>query len=148
LLLDYLDRNPACNGVFAAWELANKSNNSPLSAAALSCLTSLVRLASTDPFTSSNSELLKALFSTQYAPYFERSLNPGRNDVTTAVLKLANVLVGFAGGKYARKVFNSFTWSPKVSPPALFLSGCCCCWADALPRPRSRVDCTRLASGV
>ncbi|KWU41852.1 hypothetical protein RHOSPDRAFT_36620 [Rhodotorula sp. JG-1b] len=115
LLLDYLDRNPACNGVFAAWELANKSNNSPLSAAALSCLTSLVRLASTDPFTSSNSELLKALFSTQYAPYFERSLNPGRNDVTTAVLKLANVLVGFAGGKYARKVFNSFTWSPKVT---------------------------------
>ncbi|GAA5984401.1 hypothetical protein JCM10908_003333 [Rhodotorula pacifica] len=114
LLLDYLKQNPGCNGVFAAWELANKTNNSPLSAAALSCLTSLVRLASTDPFTASP-EIIKQLFSAQYAPYFERSLNPGRNDVTTAVLKLCNVLVGFAGGKYARKVFGSFSWSPKVT---------------------------------
>ncbi|GAA5877773.1 hypothetical protein JCM3774_000753 [Rhodotorula dairenensis] len=114
LLLDYVKQNPACNGVLAAWELANKTNNSPLSAAALSCLTSLVRLASTDPFTSSP-EILKSLFSAQYAPYFERSLNPGRNDVTTAALKLCNALVGFAGGKYARKVFASFSWSPKVT---------------------------------
>jgi hypothetical protein len=41
-------------------------------------------------------------------------LNPGRNDVTTAALKLCNVLVGFGGGKYARKVFGCFGWSPKV----------------------------------
>ncbi|BGO95132.1 hypothetical protein NBRC10512_006416 [Rhodotorula toruloides] len=114
LLLDYLKLHPGCEGVFEAWDLANKTNNSPLSTAVLSCLTSLVRLASTDPFTPSP-DLLKTLLSPKYHPYLERSLNPGRNDVTTASLKLCNVLVGFGGGKYARKVFGCFGWSPKVT---------------------------------
>ncbi|BGP34984.1 hypothetical protein JCM10296v2_006808 [Rhodotorula toruloides] len=114
LLLDYLKLHPGCEGVFEAWDLANKTNNSPLSTAVLSCLTSLVRLASTDPFTPSP-DLLKTLLSPKYHPYLERSLNPGRNDVTTAALKLCNVLVGFGGGKYARKVFGCFGWSPKVT---------------------------------
>ncbi|GAA6049204.1 hypothetical protein JCM3770_003309 [Rhodotorula araucariae] len=114
LLLDYLKQNPGCEGIFAAWDLANKTNNSPLSTAVLSCLTSLVRLVSTDPFTPSP-ELVKTLLSPKYAPYFDRSLNPGRNDVTTAVLKLCNVLVGFGGGKFARRVFGCFGWSPKVT---------------------------------
>ncbi|KAK4329709.1 hypothetical protein RTBOTA2_005661 [Rhodotorula toruloides] len=114
LLLDYLKLHPGCEGVFEAWDLANKTNNSPLSSAVLSCLTSLVRLASTDPFTPSP-DLLKTLLSPKYHPYLERSLNPGRNDVTTAALKLCNVLVGFGGGKYARKVFGCFGWSPKVT---------------------------------
>ncbi|GAA5995357.1 Urb1p [Rhodotorula paludigena] len=114
LLLDYLKHNPGCEGVFAAWDLANKTNNSPLSTAVLSCLTSLIRLLSTDPFTPSP-ELVKTLLSAKYAPYFDRSLNPGRNDVTTAALKLCNVLVGFGGGRFARRVFGSFSWSPKVT---------------------------------
>ncbi|BGP43022.1 hypothetical protein JCM10449v2_007037 [Rhodotorula kratochvilovae] len=114
LLLDYLKQNPGCDGVFAAWDLANKTNNSPLSTAVLSCLTSLVRLVSTDPFTPSP-ELVKTLLSPKYSPYFDRSLNPGRNDVTTAVLKLCNVLVGFGGGKYSRRAFGCFSWSPKVT---------------------------------
>ncbi|GAA5921027.1 hypothetical protein JCM3775_004058 [Rhodotorula graminis] len=114
LLLDYLKHDPACQGVFASWDLANKTNNSPLAAAVLSCLASLVRLASTDPFNPSP-ELVKTLLSTKYAPYFDRSLNPGRNDVTTASLKLCNVLVGFGGGRFARRVFGCFSWSPKVT---------------------------------
>ncbi|GAA5902398.1 hypothetical protein JCM8208_007278 [Rhodotorula glutinis] len=114
LLLDYLKHDPACQGVFASWDLANKTNNSPLAAAVLSCLASLVRLASTDPFNPSP-ELVKTLLSPKYAPYFDRSLNPGRNDVTTASLKLCNVLVGFGGGRFARRVFGCFSWSPKVT---------------------------------
>ncbi|GAA6009612.1 hypothetical protein JCM10207_004124 [Rhodosporidiobolus poonsookiae] len=114
LLLDYLQHHPSCEGVFAAWDLANKTNNSPLAASVLSCLASLVRLLSTDPFTPSP-ELIKVLLGAQYTPYLERSLNPGRNDVTTAALKLANVLVGFAGGRFARKTFGAFGWSPKIT---------------------------------
>ncbi|GAA5920960.1 hypothetical protein JCM6882_004110, partial [Rhodosporidiobolus microsporus] len=112
LLLDYLQQNPGCEGIFAAWDLANKTNSSPLSAAVLSTLTSLLRLLSTDPFTPSP-VLIKTLLSAQYTPYLERALNPGRNDVTTAALKMCNVLVGFAGGRFARRVFGAFGWSPK-----------------------------------
>ncbi|GAA6043934.1 hypothetical protein JCM8097_000909 [Rhodosporidiobolus ruineniae] len=114
LLLDYLSQNPKAEGIFAAWDLANKTNNSPLAAAVLSCLTSVVRLLSTDPFTPSP-ELIKTLLSAQYTPHLERALNPGRNDVTTAALKLCNVLVGFAGGRFARRVFGAFGWSPKIT---------------------------------
>ncbi|GAA5853151.1 hypothetical protein JCM8547_000217 [Rhodosporidiobolus lusitaniae] len=114
LLLDYLQQNPGCEGVFAAWDLANKTNSSPLSTAVLSCLTSLLRLLSTDPFTPSP-EVIKTLLSAQYTPYLERALNPGRNDVTTAALKLSNVLVGFAGGRFARRLFGAFGWSPKIT---------------------------------
>ncbi|GAA6061946.1 hypothetical protein JCM10212_001988 [Sporobolomyces blumeae] len=114
LLLDYLKRYPGCDGIFNAWDWANKTNNSPLSTAILSCLTSLIRLLSTDPFTPSP-ELIKTLLSSKYTPYLERALNPGRNDVTTAALKLANVLVGFAGGRFARKLFGVFGWSPKIT---------------------------------
>ncbi|GAA5853484.1 hypothetical protein JCM9279_007252 [Rhodotorula babjevae] len=114
LLLDYLKHDPACQGVFASWDLANKTNNSPLAAAVLSCLASLVRLASTDPFNPSP-EIVKTLLAPKSAPYFDRSLNPGRNDVTTACLKLCNVLVGFGGGRFARRVFGCFSWSPKVT---------------------------------
>ncbi|GAA6025207.1 hypothetical protein JCM11491_004864 [Sporobolomyces phaffii] len=114
LVLDYLARNPRCDGIFTAWDYAHKTNSSPLSTAVLSCLTSLIRLLSTDPFTPSP-ELIKSLLSTKYAPYLERALNPGRNDVTTSALRLCNVLVGFAGGRFARKLFGAFGWSPKVT---------------------------------
>ncbi|BGP19579.1 hypothetical protein JCM10213_001382 [Rhodosporidiobolus nylandii] len=114
LLLDYLKHYPGAEGVFQAWDTANKTNSSPLSTAVLSCLTSLLRLLSTDPFTPSP-ELIKILLSAKYAPYLERALNPGRNDVTTAALKMANVLVGFAGGRFARRTFGCFGWSPKIT---------------------------------
>ncbi|CEQ40970.1 SPOSA6832_02649, partial [Sporobolomyces salmonicolor] len=114
LLLDYLKRYPGCEGVFSAWDLANKTNNSPLSTFVLSCLTSLIRLLSTDPFTPAP-ELIKTLLSAKYTPYLERALNPGRNDVTTAALKLCNVLVGFGGGRFARRLFGVFGWSPKIT---------------------------------
>ncbi|GAA5837662.1 hypothetical protein JCM3766R1_000547 [Sporobolomyces carnicolor] len=114
LLLDYLKKYPGCDGIFHAWDYANKTNNSPLSTAILSCLTSLIRLLSTDPFTPSP-ELIKTLLSAKYTPYLERALNPGRNDVTTSALRLCNVLVGFAGGRFAKKLFSAFGWSPKVT---------------------------------
>ncbi|GAA5926014.1 Urb1p [Sporobolomyces koalae] len=114
LLLDYLKQYPACDGIFHAWDFANKTNSSPLSTAILSCLTSLIRLLSTDPFTPSP-ELIKTLLSSKYTPYLERALNPGRNDVTTSALRLANVLVGFAGGRFAKKLFGAFGWSPKIT---------------------------------
>ncbi|GAA5969225.1 hypothetical protein JCM3765_007248 [Sporobolomyces pararoseus] len=114
LLLDYLKKYPGCDGIFHAWDYANKTNNSPLSTAILSCLTSLIRLLSTDPFTPSP-ELIKTLLSAKYTPYLERALNPGRNDVTTSALRLCNVLVGFAGGRFAKKLFGAFGWSPKVT---------------------------------
>ncbi|GAA5900082.1 hypothetical protein JCM5296_002051 [Sporobolomyces johnsonii] len=114
LLLDYLKRYPGCEGVFSAWDLANKTNNSPLSTYVLSCLTSLIRLLSTDPFTPAP-ELIKTLLGAKYTPYLERALNPGRNDVTTAALKLCNVLVGFGGGRFARRLFGVFGWSPKIT---------------------------------
>ncbi|GAA5910073.1 Urb1p [Sporobolomyces salmoneus] len=114
LLLDYLKKFPGCDGIFHAWDYANKTNNSPLSTAILSCLTSLIRLLSTDPFTPSP-DLIKTLLSSKYTPYLERALNPGRNDVTTSALRLCNVLVGFAGGRFAKKLFGAFGWSPKVT---------------------------------
>ncbi|GAA5826641.1 hypothetical protein JCM11251_002831 [Rhodosporidiobolus azoricus] len=114
LLLDYLQQNPTCEGIFQAWDLANKTNSSPLSSSILNTLTALLRLLSTDPFTPSP-PLIKTLLSAQYTPYLERALNPGRNDVTTAAFKMCNVLVGFAGGRFARRVFGAFGWSPKIT---------------------------------
>lgn len=44
----------------------------------------------------------------------DRALNPGRNDVTVAALKLCNVVVGFGSGRFARRLFGSMQWLPKV----------------------------------
>jgi hypothetical protein len=49
-----------------------------------------------------------------YGSHLDRALNPGRNDVTVAALKLLNVVVGFGRGRYARRLFAMMSWSPKV----------------------------------
>ena len=79
----------------------------------LSALTAVIRLVSTDPF-SDEPEIIRRLL-TQYGSHLDRALNPGRNDVTVAALKLCNVLVGFGSGRFARRLFGSMQWSPKAS---------------------------------
>lgn len=78
----------------------------------LSALSALIRLVSTDPF-ASEPEIIRRLLS-QYGSHLDRALNPGRNDVTVAALKLCNVVVGFGSGRFARRLFGSMQWSPKV----------------------------------
>ncbi|KAM0750489.1 hypothetical protein T439DRAFT_302525 [Meredithblackwellia eburnea MCA 4105] len=113
VVLDLLDKHPTLDGLFTAWDLAHKTNSSPLSAAVLSTLSALIRLISTDPF-ASEPELIRRLLS-QYGTHLDRALNPGRNDVTTAALKLCNVVVGFGSGRFARRLFGSMQWSPKIT---------------------------------
>lgn len=79
----------------------------------MSALSALIRLVSTDPF-ASEPELIRRLLSA-YGSHLERALNPGRNDVTVAALKLCNVVVGFGSGRFARKLFGCIQWAPKVS---------------------------------
>ncbi|ORY47184.1 ribosome 60S biogenesis N-terminal-domain-containing protein [Leucosporidium creatinivorum] len=111
-LLDYLTKYPTADGLFTAWDTAHKTNNSQLSAAVLTALTALVRLVSTDPFTN-EPEVIRRLL-TQYGSHLDRALNPGRNDVTVAALKLCNVVVGFGSGRFARRLFGSMQWQPKI----------------------------------
>ena len=131
-LLDYLAKYPTADGVFAAWDTAHKvfpledafffsttltssqrqSNNSQLSAAVLQALGALIRLISTDAG-ASEPEVIRRLL-TQYGTHLDRALNPGRNDVTVAALRLLNVVVGFGSGRFARRMFSSMQWQPKV----------------------------------
>lgn len=91
-----------------------QTNNSQLSAVVLTTLTSLLRLISSAPH-SSEPEPLRRLLG-QYGQHLDRALNPGRNDVTTAALRLACVVVAFADGKFAKRLWSCFGWQTKVSP--------------------------------
>lgn len=77
----------------------------------------MIRLVSLDPY-ANDPPLLRRLLSTTpgpgYGGHLDRALNPGRNDVTVAALKLLNVVVGFGQGRYARRLFALMSWSPKV----------------------------------
>lgn len=138
-LMEYLNTHPTVDGIFTAWDTAHKvrhgragqsalahlrtlttpppqSNNSQLSAVVLSTLTSLLRLISSAPHPS-EPEIVRRLLG-QYGQHLDRALNPGRNDVTTAALRLACVVVAFAGGRFAKRLWSCFSWSTKVSPRA------------------------------
>lgn len=92
-----------------------QTNNSQLSAAVLQALGALVRLISSDAG-ASEPEVIRRLL-TQYGTHLDRALNPGRNDVTVAALKLLNVVVGFGSGRFARRMFGAMQWQPKVCRP-------------------------------
>ncbi|KAK4052637.1 hypothetical protein OIO90_004265 [Microbotryomycetes sp. JL221] len=136
VIVDYINQDQECRLVFQAWELANKTNNSQLSTACLNCFSSILRYQSLNPFDQSDSPLIKRLLSTTSSSssstydqnmmmmnstkdssshYLERAFNPGRNDVTTASLKLCNVIVGFKSGRFAKKLFNNLSFNPKTT---------------------------------
>ncbi|KAK4046329.1 hypothetical protein OIV83_006159 [Microbotryomycetes sp. JL201] len=136
-VVQYINKDPACQLVFQAWDLSNRSNNPQLSAACLDCFTSILRFASLDPFATKDSPILKQLLSAtntastasssfetsskapskhqSSANHLDRALNPGRNDVTTSALKLFNTIVAYRNGAYARRLFHCLSLSPKTT---------------------------------
>ncbi|SCV67542.1 BQ2448_5153 [Microbotryum intermedium] len=106
-LHDFINKYPTIDPIFSSWDLAHRVSLRSCPAP------SLVRLASLNA-QRGEPEFMRRLI-TQYSAQLQRTLNPGRNDITVAALKLLNLVVAFGSGRFARRTFEALSWTSKIT---------------------------------